>query len=178
MSNESNQTSNRNSNRTYGPLTPLHVKMLTEKLDGVGSVYRIFTDDDLMNQAQVRKKNSPEASPFFHNTPGISMKEYLYIEIALKDLMLIRADLIKLGFESTQDPSFDEALQAEEFICPECSFVQNSRGLCHKHQIPLIPYYEKALGHKKIKERKFWIVILIFIAIIAAAIIYSKINKN
>ena len=166
------------SNRTYGPLTPLHLKMLSEKLDGVGAKYRIFTDDDLMNQAQVRKKNSPEASPFFHNTPGISMKEYLYIEIELKDLMLVRADLIKLGFESTWDSSPDEALQAEEFICPKCSFVQNSVGLCHKHQIPLIPYYDKALGHKKIKERKFWMVILFFMAIVVGAILYSKINKN
>ncbi len=164
--------------RMYGPLTPLHVKMLSEKLDSVGSSYQIFTDDDLINQAQIRKKNSPEASPFFHNTPGISMKEYLYIEIALKDLMLVRADLIKLGFESTQDSSSDESLQAEEFICPECSFVKNSRGLCHTHQIPLIPYYEKALGFKKTKERKFWTVFLFFIAAAAAVIIYSNINKN
>lgn len=164
--------------RTYGPLTPLHVKMLSEKLDGVGSSYRIFMDDDLISQAQVRKMNSPEASPFFHNTPGISMKEYLYIEIALKDLMLVRADLIKLGFESTQDLTSDESLQAEEFICPECSFVQNSRGLCHKHQIPLIPYYEKALSFQKIKARKFWIVLLILAAIAGAAIIYLNFNKN
>ncbi len=164
--------------RTYGPLTPLHIKMLSEKLDSVGSTYQIFTDDDLINQAQVRKKNSPEASPFFHNTPGISMKEYLFIEIALADLMLVRADLIKLGFETAQDASFDESLQAEEFICPDCSFMQNFTGYCPKHSVKLIPYFEKALGHKKIKERKFWIVILVLIAVIVLAYIFKSRTSN
>lgn len=155
--------------RMYGPLTPLHVKMLSEKLDSVGSSYQIFTDDDLINQAQVRKKNSPEASPFFHHNLGISMKEYLYIEIALKDLMLVRADLIKLGFESTYDSKSDESLQAEEFICTKCSFVQNTRGLCHVHQVPLIPYYDKVLEHKKITKFSFFPLILLF-ALVAAVI--------
>ena len=161
------------SSRTYGPLTPLHITVLTQTLDKVNAVYRIFTDTDLINQAQVREKNSPEASPFFHNTPGISMKEYLFIEISLKDLMLVRADLIKLGFESTQNMNSDESLQAEEFICPKCDFVQTSMGLCHIHQVPLVPYYDKALGSQKNKALVIRFVLAILFAVIIGAIVNS-----
>ena len=165
-------------NRTYGPLTPLHIKMLTEKLDKARGTYRVFTDDDLINQAQVREKNSPEASPFFHNTPGISMKEYLFIEIELKDLMLVRADLIKLGFEATlsdsaSDSAMDASLLADEFICPKCSFVQNSRGLCHTHQIPLVLYFDKVQILKQKKDRRLRASVACFVAILVGFIAYS-----
>lgn len=165
-------------NRTYGPLTPLHIKMLTEKLDSVKGTYRVFTDDDLINQAQVREKDSPEASPFFHNTPGISMKEYLFIEIELKDLMLVRADLIKLGFEATlSDSSADAFLLADEFICPKCTFVQNSRGLCHTHQIPLVLYFDKVQMLRQKKDRKLRAAAAFFIAILIGFVAFSFFKK-
>ncbi len=161
------------SSRTYGPLTPLHIKVLTQTLDKAKAVYCVYTDDDLINQAQVREKNSPEASPFFHNTPGISMKEYLFIDIELKDLMLVRADLIRLGFENSQNMNSDESLQAEEFICPKCNFVQTSKGLCHVHHVPLVPYYEKALGSQKNKALVIRFVFAIFLAIVIGFIVQS-----
>ncbi len=162
--------------RTYGPLTPLHIKVLTQTLDKAKAAYRVYTDADLMNQAQVREKNSPEASPFFHNTPGISMKEYLFIDIELKDLMLVRADLIKLGFENTQNINSDESLQAEEFICPKCNFIQTSKGLCHVHHISLVPYYEKALGSQKNKALVIRFVFAIFIAVLIGVIVQSALK--
>ncbi len=164
---------NSNSTRTYGPLTPLHIKMLTDTLDKAKANYRVTTDDDLISQAQVREKNSPEASPFFHNTPGISMKEYLFIEISLKDLMLVRADLLKLGFENQADSSSDESLQAEEFICLKCNFVQTSRGLCPVHSEALVPYFEKVLGSKKSKGLQIRLVLIFFFSLIAGSMIYS-----
>ena len=165
-------------NRTYGPLTPLHIKMLTDKLNTAQAKYRVYTDDDLINQAQIREKNSPEASPFFHNTPGISMKEYLFIEIELKDIMLVRANLIKLGFEATAtDGTIDASLLADEFICPECSYVQNSRGLCHTHHIPLVLYFDKVQCLKRNKDRRLRFVLVLFVAILFAFIGYSFIKK-
>lgn len=171
-----NSSSTSNSTRTYGPLTPLHIKMLTQTLDQAGGIYRIYTDVDLINQAQIRQKNSPEASPFFHNTPGISMKEYLYIEIALKDIMLVRADLIRLGFETTKDSSHDESLVAEEFICPKCNFLQATKGLCPIHQVNLIPYFEKALGGQKNKVLVIRFVFSIFLAIVIGVILHTALK--
>ena len=128
--------------RTYGPLSPIHLKMIQDQLDLAQSQYQIFTDQDLLAKAQSREKNSPEASPHLHNMSPVNLKEYLYIDIPLHDILIVRHLLVKLGFEQTPDLLTAQTLQAEEFICPQCQFVQAQPGYCPKHHQLLIPYFD------------------------------------
>ena len=143
------------SSRSYGPLSPIHIQILRNELDTVKSKYEIYADDDLVSKAQVREKNSVEASPHLHNTSPVNLKEYLYIRIPLEDILVVRHLLIKLGFEQTFDTETETTLQTEEFLCPKCNHLQNQPGYCPKHHLLLIPYFDIRL--KQFKFRTFLI---------------------
>lgn len=166
------------SNRSYGPLSPIHIQILRNLLDEVKSNYEVYADEDLVSKAQVREKNSIEASPHLHNTSPVNLKEYLYIKIPLKDILTVRHLLVKLGFEQTLDSETEITLQTEEFVCPKCNYLQNQAGYCPKHHLLLIPYFDIRL--KQFKFRNFMIQFslgIIFSSIILM-IIYFTLKQN
>lgn len=155
--------------RTYGPLSPIHLRMLQDSLDLVHSQYRVYTDQALLAKAQVREKNSLEASPHLHNISPVNLKEFLYIDIPLNDLLVVRQLLVKLGFEQTPDLLTEKTLHIDEFICPECSFLQTYPGYCPKHHQLLIPYYDIRRKEYKLKNYLVnFLISLCFIILILA----------
>lgn len=147
-------TENKN-RRTYGPLSPIHLRMLQAKLDVVRSKYQIFTDQNLLSKAQRREKNSLEASPHLHNTSPVNLKEYLYIDIPTEDILVVRSILVKLGFEQTPDLVTAHSLDHEEFICPSCSYLQAEPGYCPRHHLLLLSYYD--IRRKQIQFKNYLI---------------------
>lgn len=139
--------------RTYGPLTPIHLRMLQTKLDEVRSKYQIFTDQDLLAKAQSREKNSVEASPHLHNTSPVNLKEYLYIDIPTEDILVVRSLLVKLGFEQTPDLLTEQSLENEEYVCPHCDFIQGQPGYCPRHHSLLLSYYD--IRRKQIQFKSY-----------------------
>ncbi len=161
---------NENKNRrTYGPLAPIHLRMLQDPLDAINSKYQIYTDEDLIAKAQIRPKGSVEASPFLHNTSPVNLKEYLFIDIPLVDVMAVRHLLVKLGFEQTIDAVTGDSLNADEFICPACNFVQSLPGYCPKHHHMLIPYFD--IRRKEFRFKNYVIRFVAISSLVAALII-------
>jgi hypothetical protein len=159
--------------RTYGPLSPIHLRILQTKLDQVRSKYQIFTDQDLLSKAQTREKNSVEASPHLHNTSPVNLKEYLYIDIPTEDILVVRNILVKLGFEQTPDLITEKSLEHEEFVCPQCDFIQNQPGYCPRHHLLLLSYYD--IRRKQIQFKNYLIrfFAFVFIGFIVMTIYFS-----
>ena len=164
--------------RTYGPLSPVHIRMLQDPLDIVQSKYQIYADDDLLAKAQIREKNSAEASPQYHNQSPINLKEYLYIDVPLEDVLVVRSILVKLGFEQTPDLTTENTLMAEEFVCPRCDHLQLQPGYCPKHHLLLLPYFQKSKTFQNWKDYLIWLILVGFIFIFVAFIIYSNLAKH
>ncbi len=151
--------------RTYGPLSPIHLRMLQAKLDNVHSQYQIFTDQELLTKAQHREKNSVEASPHLHNTSPVNLKEYLFIDIPTEDILVVRSILVKLGFEQTPDVVTAHSLDHQDFVCSKCNYLQDHPGYCPRHHLLLLSYYDirrKQIQFKSYLIRFFAIVFLVF----------------
>ena len=159
--------------RTYGPLTPIHLRMLQTKLDEVRSKYQIFTDQDLLVKAQQREKNSVEASPHLHNTSPVNLKEYLYIDIPKEDILVVRSLLVKLGFEQTPDLITEESLQNEEFVCPRCDYIKDEPGYCPKHHLLLLSYYDIRRKQIQFKDYLFRFFAAVGVGIILVLIYFT-----
>ena len=152
--------------RTYGPLSPIHLRILQSKLDEVNSKYQIRADKELLSKAQRREKNSIEASPHLHNTSPVNLKEYLYIDIPKADILVVRSVLVKLGFEQTPDLVTENSLEHEEFLCPKCDYLQSQPGFCPRHHLLLLSYYDirrKQIHFKSYLVRFFAIIFLVFL---------------
>lgn len=105
------------SDRIYGPLSAIHIELLKEKLDTINSDYTVFTDDDRLSEAKSRKIEIPGQFSSPYKSFGF-VEEFLFIQIPLKDIPFIRADLVKLGFEQSTTTEVEDLLDATSHVKP------------------------------------------------------------
>jgi hypothetical protein len=117
----------------FGPLSAIDLNILKDTLDQNGRTYEVFVDPDGDPQAKERAKRIRGSHSFDGNL------HYLYIEIDPKDLLLVKKDILKMGFDPQMKPSA-ELEYKNEFLCLHCDCVSENPGICPKHQEPLVEW--------------------------------------
>jgi hypothetical protein len=137
----------------FGPLSPVHLNKLKEKLDAHGANYEIYS----------------EARP--------DHPDFLYIDIDTQYLLIVKEDLLNLGFEYFFKPATELPYQ-KEFICPKCRYQSLENGLCPKHKIPLLEWTEWLEFRRKkflpFRRAVALVIVLVTIGLIIYDIFYAN----
>ena len=141
----------------FGPLPAVFVQKLERMLKEHGAGYKIFVSHEELEAYRERQKAIPVPAyyPSFP-TPG----DFVYIEVALKDVLIVRGELEKMGIPVRSD-ELEPELSDMEYLCPRCKEVSMSPGLCPIHKIPMLEFSEwvatKNAGSEKMWRLISWI---------------------
>jgi hypothetical protein len=152
-----------------GPLSIPHFEKLKTILDENGASYQItYNKDELDESQQQFRLRSVTPYPTY-----VGMGDFLYIEIEMKDVLLIRAQIEKMGLRIAGKSATPEP-EVSEFLCPLCDRTSVRRELCPKHKVMMLEFSEYAEWKRK-RERKLSLAVLIvFVVIIAVAVLFNR----
>ena len=156
------------SNMIFGPF-PLHfIDVLRQKLQAQGSDLRVLSaPDEIEKFREANRQRQPSEHPSYAPLPDL-----IYVEIQQSDLLIVKADLEKMG-ASVVERSFDPQFAKGEYLCPKCDFFSESQGLCPKHRIPLLEFSAYSEAVSKRKDRAVSWFIVAFLGPLAILLIYA-----
>jgi hypothetical protein len=151
-----------------GPLSIPHFEKLKTILDENSASYQITYDKDELDEShQQFRHRSITPYPTY-----IGMGDFLYIEIETKDVLLIRAEIEKMGLRIAGKSASPEP-EVTEFLCPLCDRTSAHPELCPKHKVRMLEFSEYAEWKRK-RERKLSLAVLIvFVVIISVAVLFN-----
>jgi hypothetical protein len=147
-----------------GPFSEFHYSSLTDKLAKANVTVQRIDDIELLNQYLESKKHEGiKPYPTYSGGP-----EFIFIEMDMKDLLIIKGDLDDLGYPLIKKEPLPDA---QEFLCPQCKFVSNTPGYCPKHQVRLLEFSQWVEFQRTPKPRDRIVSLLIFCAVIGFIIL-------
>lgn len=150
----------------FGPLSQSDINKLKELLDSQGAQYNIsYSHEDLQSAREEKRQNQIVTN---HPTFAGQMN-FLYIDIELKDLMIVRGELERMGFAVAREVENPPA-EVSEYLCEKCDFVSNLPGTCPQHGGSLLEFSDFALAKKLTREKRQAQFLWIFVLIVAIAI--------
>lgn len=140
---ENSQAQDTSAWRVFGPMDQISLGTLTTELSLANAEYVIEIHKDEVEAYQESQKNQPiNAYPTFSG-----MKNFYYIKIPLKNCLIVKKDLEKLGFKLYEDESEFEFVV--EYICPLCENVTDKEGFCASDGSRLLEFSDWAAYKSK-----------------------------
>jgi hypothetical protein len=152
----------------FGPISKSDLERLKGLLDSQGAFYHVtYSPEDLEAARESRRTYLPTSYPSYSGPMN-----YIYIEIELKDLMIVRGELERMGFAVAREvPAPLE--EVPEYLCPKGDFVASTPGLCPKHQLELLEFSAYADHLRNKKSLPTWLAVL-FIFVVLAIFIWMR----
>lgn len=150
----------------FGPIDQIGIGVLTEKLNAENAEYAIEIDNEAIDSYQENQKSQP-----FRQYPTFSgFHQFFHIKIPLKNCLIVKSDLEKLGFSFSNSDLEIESV--EEFVCPKCDSVKTSEGFCEFDGVELIDYSEWVKFKSSLMKKVDDIILYTLGPLIFALIIY------
>ncbi|MBX3021043.1 MAG: hypothetical protein KF799_05145 [Bdellovibrionales bacterium] len=119
---------------TIGPFPPALTDRLTGPLKEHGVSFRLMTGEKEVADLQKRNREREPTQYQAHNP-----HDFMYLELPFEHIMLIRAEVERMGFSLTES-DFDPEFEGGDYLCPKCEHHSLQPGLCPKHQLPLLEF--------------------------------------
>lgn len=155
-----------------GPLSLVHADKLRTLLDQHGARYSVSYSVEELEQAHMAaRKEGPRINPTFQG-----YGEFLYMDVPREHLLIIKAELERLGLPvRPQEPRPEPELP--EYLCPACSYVSHEPGQCPTHGQALVEFSRwVALPSLNRQGRARWmnrtLLTLLLIVFLSAAAIF------
>src|SRR4051812_7268472 len=121
----------------FGPFPIFFIERLRSALGDFAPEAKVYSS--AAEVAQFREKVRDRAYTPNAHPPVETQEDLLYIEIPSSRLLLVKAELLKMGVQLSE-PEFDPEFHRGEYLCPRCAHVSAEPGLCPQHKIRLLEF--------------------------------------
>ncbi len=157
---QKNQQTNR---QTIGPVSTFELSKLKEFFDLNQIPFETEVDPELKIEAdrQMQLHGNGEYNALTRRTTNLfdyNNAQFLYVSIPTSEAVRATTLLNQLSLSfnrdslesvGVSDKTADELLAAEDYMCLECDFHSLESGLCPKHGVQLLPYFDWVQAKKE-----------------------------
>lgn len=153
----------------FGPIDQMQIGKLTEALEQAHAEYKVeISEEHLEDHKETIRNRIPTQHPTFDG-----LGSFYYLRVPLKNCLIIKADLEKLGF-SINDDHPEQDTHSPEYLCRKCQHKSDTPGFCPNDRTVLLEFSDWVKHHNSRRDFRFLKIVGIIAFIISVIVFVFK----